>query len=326
MESKKMIILRVVQILEEYTDSDHPLTQQQIIDLLYKNYGIECERKAIGRNISNLKEAGYSIEGSRDGVYLDLRRFEKSEIKLLIDSVLASRHIDNKHSEDLIKKLIKEGGKHFTSGTKYLYYNKQWTKTENKSVFYNVEIIDEAIEKNLKVKFTYNMYDIHKKLIPKSDHPYVVNPYHMLIHNQRYYLICNLDKYDDIRYLRLDRITNMEILNEYSKPLKSLIGYKNGLGLSNLDTTLPYMFGERTEKVTLRCKQSVIGDIIDWFGTDFNVKVSDEEHIEVTLKVSLEAMKYWLMQYGTNVEVLLPLSLREKVAETVKYMYKVYNN
>lgn len=324
MEPKKLIILRILQTLEQHSDSAHPLTQQQIINYLKQEYGIECERKAIGRNVSYLKEAGYAIENTNSGVYLDSRRFEKSELRLLIDSVLSSRHIDNKHSEDLIKKLIREGGEHFTSGTKYLYYNKYWTKTENKSVFYNIEILDEAIEKKKKVKFTYNQYDLHKKLVPKKDYDYLVNPYQMLIHNQRYYLICNLDKYDDIRYLRLDRITNMVICEEYSKPLKE-IGYPNGLGMSSIDTRLPYMFGEKAERVVLKCNKCIINDIIDWFGTNFSIKILNETFIEIVLKVSVEAIKYWVLQYGMYVEALYPQKLRESVACAVRKMNELYH-
>lgn len=324
MEHKNLIPLRMMQLLKENTDCDHPLNQQQIIELLDQKYGIRCERKAIGRNTSYLKEAGYDIESCSSGIYIDSRTFERSELKLLIDSVLSSKHIDNKHSEDLIKKLIKEGGRYFTSGIKYLYYNKQSTKTANKSVFYNIELIDEAIEKKQKIKFVYNKYDTTKKLVPKSEQAYIVNPYHMLIHNQRYYLICNIDKYDDIRYLRLDRITNIEIINEYSKPLKTL-GYPNGLDLASLYTTLPYMFGEKASMVTMRCRQSIIGDIIDWFGTNFSIKVLDSEYIEVGLQVGLAAMKFWLMQYGDSAEVLSPISLCEAVASSVKYMNSVYN-
>jgi predicted DNA-binding transcriptional regulator YafY len=325
MEPKKLIILRILQLLEKESDQQHPLTQLNLINLLKIKYGIECERKAIGRNISFLKEAGYVIESTRAGVYLDSRRFEKSELILLIDSVLASRYIDNKHSEDLINKLINEGGKYFTSGMKNLYFNKHWSKTENKSVFYNVEILDEAIEKKLKVKFIYNYYDIHKKLVPRKNYYYIVNPFQLLLHNQRYYLICNLDKYEDIRYLRIDRITNIEILDEFSKPINTINGYKNGLQLNNIDTTLPYMFGEKAEIVTLKCKKEMINDIIDWFGTSFSVKELDNTYIEITLSVSIEAMKYWLMQYGTSIEVVSPLILRDTIANTVRKMNEIYN-
>ena len=50
LEAKKALIVRLYQVLYEYSDAEHPLTQSEIIDLLDKNYGVEAERKAIGRN------------------------------------------------------------------------------------------------------------------------------------------------------------------------------------------------------------------------------------------------------------------------------------
>ena len=39
--NKKMLNMLVLEILKEYTDAEHRLTQQEIIDLLYHNYGAE---------------------------------------------------------------------------------------------------------------------------------------------------------------------------------------------------------------------------------------------------------------------------------------------
>lgn len=61
LEPKKLALLRILQILEEYSDYDHPLKQEEICERLDKEYGIVIERKAIGRNLSLLKEAGYDI-------------------------------------------------------------------------------------------------------------------------------------------------------------------------------------------------------------------------------------------------------------------------
>lgn len=51
-ETKKLLIIRIMQILEYYSDVNHPLTQEDIINKLYENYGIEAERKAKNRTIT----------------------------------------------------------------------------------------------------------------------------------------------------------------------------------------------------------------------------------------------------------------------------------
>ena len=70
-EPKKLALIRIWQILKEYSDYDHPLTQDDIARHLENDYGIVFERKAISRNISLLKEAGIEIESRRAGSYLE---------------------------------------------------------------------------------------------------------------------------------------------------------------------------------------------------------------------------------------------------------------
>ena len=114
-EPKKLLLLRILELLTYRTDCDHKLKQSEIVRLLKSVYGIECERKAVARNIELLQNANYDIVSDRTGSYLSERKFEIVELRLLIDSVLVSRHICAKHTTDLIKKLLKEGGKHFKS-------------------------------------------------------------------------------------------------------------------------------------------------------------------------------------------------------------------
>lgn len=87
-EPKKLALIRVLQILEKHSDSEHPIKHDKIVELLESEYGLTIERKAIGRNISLLNEAGYEIETTKKGSYLAERTFEDSELKLLIDGVL----------------------------------------------------------------------------------------------------------------------------------------------------------------------------------------------------------------------------------------------
>ena len=58
-------------------------------------------------------------------------RFEDAELRLLIDGVLASKHISEKHTKDLIEKLSTLSNKYFKSNVKHVYSVKDWDKTEN---------------------------------------------------------------------------------------------------------------------------------------------------------------------------------------------------
>lgn len=83
LEPKKLALIRILQLLKNYSDENHVITHDQLTALLESEYGINIERKAIGRNISLLKEVGYKIETVKKGSYLTERMFEDSELRLL---------------------------------------------------------------------------------------------------------------------------------------------------------------------------------------------------------------------------------------------------
>ena len=324
MESKKNFAVKILWILEQYSDEEHRLSQQDIIDRLKKDYGVECERKAVARNVEALKSSGIEINTSKRGVYLLSRRFEKSELRLLIDSVLASRYIDNKHSGDLIAKLAREGGASFSEGVNpHLAYNREWDKTPNKSVFFTIELLDEAIVKKKKVRFIYNGYDLGKKLVPTRKGEWKVSPFFLLLHNQRYYLICNEDGKEGVSYYRVDRITDIAVCEETAKPLASVEGYED-IRPDCLDATFPYFLDGKPVQVVMRCIKTVFSDLVDWFGSRFTVTKNEGDYVEISLFAPEKAMKYWALQYGDSVEVLSPQSLRSDIADTIKRMSLLY--
>ena len=219
-EPKKLALIRILQILEKHSDSEHPIKHDKIVELLENEYGLVVERKAIGRNISLLKEAGYEIETTKKGSYLAVRTFEDSEVKLLIDGVLSSKHITQKQSKELIEKLCGLANKYFRKSVKNICSVGDWNKTENVAVFYNIDVIDEAIDLNKQIKFDYNKYGADKKMHRSARH--TVSPYQMLLHNGRYYLMGYNEKFGHIQYYRMDRITAIEMFETARTPLRTI--------------------------------------------------------------------------------------------------------
>ena len=61
-KSNAVSLLAVLEILKEYSDADHLLTQEDIAAHLEKEYGIVLERKAISRRLDALEEAAEKYE------------------------------------------------------------------------------------------------------------------------------------------------------------------------------------------------------------------------------------------------------------------------
>ena len=321
-EPKKLALLRIWQILKDYSDYDHPLTQEQIAEHLESDYGIEIERKAIGRNISLLKDAGIDIQQKRDGSYIESREFDDSELRLLIDGVLCSKYISANYSKQLIDKLCGLSNMYFRSHVKHIFSVNDWGKTENKALFFNIELIDAAIEEKKQIKFDYNKFGIDKKLHRSSTQ--YVSPYQMILHNQRYYLMAFSEYWKNITFYRLDHITNMTITDKKATPLRSVEGYKNGIDYKKLSTSMPYLYPGEITTVKFVAVSAIVDQIIEWFGKDIMITDNGDETVTVSVKASPGAMEHWAMQYINYVEVLEPKELREAIKADLKAAEKKY--
>ncbi|MBE6783129.1 MAG: WYL domain-containing protein [Ruminococcaceae bacterium] len=346
MQPKKLIIMNILDILKKYTDEDHRLSQKEIAEILETEYEMKVDRKAVKRNLMNLIEFGYEIEYSEavrmvknkkgeleESVILSdfylVRDFTDSELRLLVDSLLFSKHIPYSQCKELVEKIEGLSNRYFCSKVRHIR-NLPENMPQNKELFYTIEVLDEAISKGRQVAFNYNNYGTDKKQYPRKDsegkaREYVVNPYQMVATNGRYYLVCNSDKYDNPANYRVDRITGIRLLDTPAKPMKKVKGLENGLDLPKHMAEHIYMFSDETERVQFRAKKYIISEIIDWFGKD--VKFTDETEDEVTaeVKVSRTAMKFWAMQYAEHITVTSPENLVNDVKNTLQKAMKKYN-
>jgi predicted DNA-binding transcriptional regulator YafY len=322
--SKKLLILYILEVLRQYSDVDHRLKQDDIIRLIKEQYGMDCERKAIARNITALRDFDCDIAYD-DGYYLVGRDFDDSELRLLIDGVLASRQIPETRAKELIGKLEGLSSIYFKKKMRHVCNILQMGHSGNQTLFYVIDILDEAIEKNRQVKFFYNHYGIDKKLHRLHEFKATVNPYQMVVANGRYYLIGNNDKFDNVVHWRIDLITDIEPLETPAKPMEKVQRLENGLDLPKHLAEHIYMFSGESARIKMRVKTGTISDVIDWFGTDINIQKENEEWCIVSLKANQRAMLYWALQYGTHIEILEPQELREWVIEAVYGMNGLYN-
>ena len=196
---------------------------------------------------------------------------------------------------------------------------------DNKQLWYTLDAINDAIAEEKKISFTYNSYGMDFKLHRKREEPYIVNPYQIVANNGRYYLIGNYDKYDNVSHYRLDKMTDVEVVDEKVKEKDKVIEFAQGYNLPKHMAEHIYMFSGTSVRVRLRAPISMMNELVDWFGKDFIIQKTDvEKEIEITVKCNENAMFYWALQYGQYVEVLAPASLRERLREAIEEMARKY--
>ena len=324
-DRKKLLILLILDVLQRNSDENHHLTQQEILRLLEAEYGVVCDRRSVKANVLDLVDMGYDINMD-DGYYIASREFDDAELRMLIDSVLFSRHISLTQGKRLIEKLEKQSSKYFRAKVSYVRALPDLNRTENKQVMIVLDTLNDAIDQGKKVRFMYNSYGTDFKLHPRKKEKYLVNPYQMVANNGRYYLIGNIDKYDDINHYRIDRITDIEMTDENVKPMKQVNGLENGLNLPKHMAEHIYMFCGESVPVQMKSSPDMMDDLIDWFGKDFRIidKGKDGGDMTVSLKCNYNAMFYWALQYGAYVEIISPKELRDELAETIEKMNAKY--
>ena len=323
--NKKMLNMLILEILKEYSDQEHRLTQQEIIRLLKSNYDMVCDRRSVKNNVVCLRELGYEIS-MEDGYYLLEREFDDVELRMLIDSVLFAKFLTQKQAKTLIEKLKSIGNKYFSAKVNHIINLPELRPGYNKQLMYVLDTINEAISQHKKISFVYNQYGSDFKLHPKREEKYIVNPYQMVANNGFYYLIGNYDKYDDISHYRLDKMTCVEMLTEKVKQQNQVMGLEQGLNLPKHMAEHIYMFSGGSVTINMLVDETIIGELVDWFGNDFYViKKRQNNQVLVRLRCNEQAFFYWTLQYGPYVEVLEPVSLRRKIAEAVSEMNEKYN-
>ena len=325
--NKKMLNMLILDILEEYSDANHRLTQQEIIRLLKANYDMECDRRSVKNNILYLNELLGDVIDMEDGYYLAEREFEDAELRMLIDSVLFSKNLTQKQAKDLIEKLRAKGNKYFPAKVTHISNLPEMHHADNKQLMYALDTVNDAIAEKKKISFVYNTYGTDFRLHPRRDGMrYVVNPYQMVANNGKFYLIGNYDKYDNVSHYRLDKMTDVQILDEKVKPQKEIRDFKNGFSLPKHMAEHIYMFSGESERVKLLAPATMMDELIDWLGKDFTVrKTDDEDEIEIILNCNVDSMFYWALQYGPHVEILEPIDLRNRIAKAVRGMADKYN-
>ena len=361
--TKKLLILYILDILQKYTDEEHRLSQKEIQDILKKEYEMPVDRKAIKRNLLNLIEYGSSIEYREvslkeifrkksvvsDEDSLDLedkgipeddllwtdfylkQKFTNEELRLLIDSLLFSKHIPYSQAKKLITKLESLSNIYFKSRSQYIY-PLPVDRTDNKQVFYNISILDEAIRKKQKVLFEYAEYHTDKKMHLKkredgSVREYVVTPYQMAVQEGKYYLICNYDKYDDISNYRVDRIRNIQVLEEKGKPFETLkwSGHQP-MNLNEYMKEHVYMYSSENAFVKFRIVKAMISDVIDLFGKGVNFSEETDTHVSVSVHVNERAAEQFAKNYAPDVVILQPKRLRDKLRDDLKKAWEAYED
>lgn len=303
----------IMKILMEQTDEQHPMTVNEIIEELSK-FDISAERKSIYADIDLLIEFGLDIiclKGRANQYFIGVRDFELPELKLLVDAVQASRFITYKKSEHLISKLERLASVHEAKQLHRHVVVSDQIKTLNENIYYNVDEINNAIQKNKQVRFKYFDYNLDKEVeYRKNGDWYYASPYALMWDDDNYYMVAYYEKYEDISNFRVDRMENIETLN--AERIKIECGIE--FNVADYSKKMFRMFSGETDKVKLRFDNSLINVVLDRFGKDIEIVKYDNDSFTIEVEIVVtNTFLSWLFMFGKKAKIEEPERLKEKM-------------
>lgn len=311
-ENQKQKLLQIAKYLMENTDENHAVSTPQLIAYL-NSIGIKAERKSIYNDIDTLNDFGMDIIRSdehRGGYMLASRQFELAEVKLLVDLVQSSKFITEKKSRQLIRKLETLVSKYDAKAMGRQVEIVGRSKTHNENIYYNVDMIHTAISQNVKIRFKYFDWDINKKMQLRHDGAYYeVSPWKLTWDDENYYLIAFDEKANFIKHYRVDKMQNVTVTENPREGKKVF----DEMDMVEYDKKTFGMFAGKEKTVRLLCHRSMIGVMVDKFGTAVSIRPEGDDQFMIRIDVAVSPQFFgWLAGLGDRVQIATPEDVREE--------------
>lgn len=313
-------ILYILKVLKKYSDEEHKLSISELRNKINEEYGEDIDPRTIRRNINLLKEKfGYDISTYNEnkiGYYISNdpeTDFEPGEIRAIIDTFSYSTFIEPRMAEGIIKKCknlqtVYENEKI----ENYRVYSPKG-KTNNVEVIKNIEDISNSIINKNKIKFEYWKYRIVGDKVEKQivSTP-IVSPYAIIYDKQQFYMLGIKAGNKELFHYRLDRIKNLEELND---KIKIKITEKD---IEQYANTTVEVFSGNEEEIEAECDEYLLGEVIEKFGKNVEIEPLNKNTFRMKLKVNPLGFKLWTMRNLDLVTVTKPKSLVKEIKEIIE--------
>lgn len=303
-QDKKGRLLALRDFLYKHTDEFHPATTQKLIEEMAKQ-GYPGNRKTIKDDVDVLCKFGMDIitNVSRgNSFYVATREFEIPELKLLVDAVSSSRFISVAKSEQLIDKLTSMASEYEKAQIVPRIYTDDRIKANNPHLYYIIDKLITAMQEKKKVSFQYGEYDINKNFVRRNDGEiYINSPYGCLWSDDFYYLIGYSEKYGKVVTFRVDRIVELDVLDE------DIVPEPEGFTMANYAKTCIEMYDGELQEVELLCDNELMKHVIDKFGDGVKVEKVSEKQFKTTVNVATSKTFYaWCFRFAGQMKIISP--------------------
>lgn len=314
-------LVHCLKVLMTYSDYDHPLSLNDIIDLIEQDFNRSYCRQSISKYITELNKMDILIESRKRKYYYDNRLFEDSEIELLCHSVISNTTIPANYSMDLIDKLKNMQGKYFANNKNLSFNICNLSKRDNQDLFLNIDMISGAIDKSCALSFHYYRYNSEKQFINFSKKTYRVVPIFTIALDNRFYLVAlSADgSFEGYRHYRIDKIKDIKIEEKHKLQLPECNPY-------DYARHRIYMQSGEIEKFELEIKnnQFIFDELIDVCGIDIEISKKDKDTYRAIIYAPEQSIIYLAFQYIQFIKIISPARTKNKIIDILKEKSEEY--
>ena len=317
--NQKMKMFYLVKILREETDDQHYLTMPEIISKL-NAYGVDASRKSVYLDIEELNQFGIEILKERVGpmtyYHCGVREFEVAELKFLVDAIQSSKFITARKTKELIRKLEILTSRHEAKHLSRQVFVAGRIKNMDESIYYAIDSDHTALNEGKMLQFRYFRWDLSAEKEYRHDgKPYQISPWGLCWDDENYYMIGYDDEAGKIKYYRVDKMTDILILEEKRKGFDAFREQDRSLYTKKRFR----MFDGVEQTVTLKCKNSLSNVIVDQFGKGVKMRPADKEHFTVNVDVAVSNQFYgWVIALGGDAVIEKPKAVKEEMEKLLK--------
>ena len=323
MDKKNARQLYLMRILLNETDEHNALTVQDLIDKMGAE-GISVERRAIYSDLEALRDFDIDVIAEKRGrntyYYIGNREFQIAELKLLVDSVQASRFITERKSRQLIKKLENLAGRPQAGELNRQVLITGRIKAMNESIYYNVDLLHDAINSNRQIKFQYYQWNINKEqVLRRSGAWYQLSPWCLIWDDENYYLVAFDGQ--QIKHFRVDKIIH---LSKLDLPREGKQEFQE-FNAAKYTKSVFGMHGGDPVRVTLEGQNEMVGTLIDRFGKDIAIIPLDDGRFRAHVNaIPSQHFLGWVISLGDGIQLVGPPQVLEDMRAVAKRISEAY--
>ena len=326
MTALRLLLLR--DYLTANATKSHPVRRGEMEEYLAEQ-GCPVEKKTVYRDLVVLQNVfGLALEydEGKKGYYLTNPPFEPYELRLMVDSVQASRFITKETAREITAKIRKLAGNRTQASLNRPSFVADRVRSMNESVVKDADKLFDAIATDRKIAFRYFHYSPDKnkpKSFSKSGDKIEVSPFALYWNNGNYYLYAFDGK--KFRFYRVDRMERITDPLPEKREGHELFKAKD---LTRQEAKVFDMYSTgKIYRVKFRCQNRIAHSVIDQFGKDVMMIPDGPEHFTFTYPIEISPPFFaWVATFGRSIKITEPAAVVEEMRQFLQKSLEMYKN